>query len=58
MARLDCAKVVPGSGCTHVISAPTKEEVLELAVGHAKSHGLDATDPHLAAELVGYVEED
>src|SRR5262249_36141684 len=41
MAKMvECAKVDPSSGCTHVIRGNTEQEVLQKAAEHAKQHGI------------------
>lgn len=48
--RVDCGKVNPGSGCGHVITADSEEELLRLAAQHAKEgHNLEATPELLSA---------
>jgi predicted small metal-binding protein len=37
---VECAKVDPSSGCTHVVRGNTEEEVLKNAAEHAKQHGI------------------
>lgn len=57
MAKLiDCGKVNPASGCGHVITADTEEELLRLAAEHAKTHGLEPT-PELLQSVKGYIED-
>ncbi len=40
---IDCNKVNPASGCTHVVRGDTEEELMQKASEHAKSHGLEPT---------------
>ncbi len=40
---IDCNKVNPASGCTHVVRGDTEEELMKKAAEHAKSHGLEPT---------------
>jgi predicted small metal-binding protein len=35
---IECAKVDPSSGCTHVVRGNTEEEVLKNAMEHAKQN--------------------
>jgi predicted small metal-binding protein len=44
---LECAKVDPSSGCTHVVPGETVEEVLQKAGEHAKEHGIRQVTPEL-----------
>ena len=44
---LECAKVDPSSGCQHVVSGETEDEVLQKAGEHAKEHGIREVTPEL-----------
>ena len=46
---LECAKVDPSSGCTHIVRGETEEEVLQKAAEHAKEHGIREVTPELIA---------
>lgn len=46
---LECAKVDPSSGCTHVVRGETEEELLQNAAAHAKEHGIREVTPELMA---------
>jgi predicted small metal-binding protein len=48
---LECAKVDPSSGCTHVIRGATEDEVVRNAAEHAKQHGLREMTPELMARV-------
>ena len=48
---LECAKVDPSSGCTHVVRGETEEEVLKKAGEHAKQHGIREVTPELLARV-------
>ncbi len=37
---VDCAKVDPSTGCSHVVRGETEEELMRNAQEHAKEHGL------------------
>ena len=41
---IDCNKVNPASGCTHVVRGDTEAELMKNAAEHAKSHGLEPTE--------------
>lgn len=56
MKTIDCGKVNPAAGCSHVIRADSEEEVLRLAGEHAKEHGLEPS-PELVAQVRAYIEE-
>ena len=53
---IDCNKVNPSSGCHHVVTGETEEELLKNAAAHAKEHGLEPT-PEVLAMVKGYMEE-
>lgn len=48
---IECAKVDPSSGCTHVVHGKDEEEVLKNAMEHAKSHGIREVTPELMAKV-------
>lgn len=55
--RLDCGKVQPASGCTHVMEAESEEEVMRLAAEHArKDHGMEVT-PEIAQKVREHIEQ-
>ena len=42
---LECAKVDPSSGCTHVVRGETEDEVMQQAAQHGKqAHGMTDED--------------
>lgn len=48
---IDCGKVAPESGCTHIVRGATEEEALRNAEQHArKDHGMTPT-PELMAKV-------
>jgi len=54
---IDCNKVNPASGCTHVVRGATEEELLKNAAEHAKEHGLQPT-PELLEQVKTHIEEE
>lgn len=44
---VDCAKVDPSTGCSHVVRGETEEELLKNAAEHAKEHGIVEVTPEL-----------
>jgi predicted small metal-binding protein len=48
---LECAKVDPSSGCTHVIRGATEDEVMKKAAEHAKEHGIRDVTPQLVDRI-------
>ncbi len=53
---IDCNKVNPSSGCNHVVTGETEEELLKNAAAHAKEHGLEPT-PELLEQVKRFIEE-
>lgn len=53
---IDCSKVNPASGCGHVVTGETEEELLKNAAAHAKEHGLEPT-PELLQAVKAHIEE-
>jgi predicted small metal-binding protein len=48
---IECAKVDPSSGCTHVVRGKNEEEVLKNAMEHAREHGIREVTPELMAKV-------
>ncbi len=44
---VDCAKVDPSTGCSHVVRGETEEELMRNAEEHAREHGLIEVTPEL-----------
>jgi len=58
MAKLiDCGRVNPASGCSHLIRADTEEEVLQLAAEHAREHGIREVTPELLAQVKANIQD-
>ena len=55
---IECAKVDPSSGCTHVVRGNSEEEVLKNAMEHAKQHGIRQVTPELMAKVKGAIQEE
>lgn len=53
---IDCGKVNPASGCGHVVTGETEEELLKNAAIHAKEHGMEPT-PELLERVRSYIED-
>jgi predicted small metal-binding protein len=48
MAKIvDCSKVDPSTGCSHVVRGETEEELMKKAAEHAKEHGIVEVTPEL-----------
>jgi predicted small metal-binding protein len=55
---IECAKVDPSSGCTHVVRGATEEEVLKNAMEHATQHGIRDVTPELMAKVKGAIRDE
>lgn len=55
---IECAKVDPSSGCTHVVRGTSEEEVLKNAMEHAKQHGIRQATPELMAKVKGAIRDE
>jgi predicted small metal-binding protein len=55
---VECAKIDPSSGCTHIVRGKTDEEVLRNAMEHAKQHGIREATPELMAKVKGAIREE
>jgi len=55
---IQCAKVVPESGCPHVMRGATVEDVLKNAESHAKEHGIVEVTPELVQRLKSFIEDE
>lgn len=55
---LECAKVDPASGCTHVVRGKTEEELLRNAMDHAKQHGIREVTPDLMARVKNAIRDE
>ena len=55
---LECAKVDPASGCTHIVRGQTEEELLKNAMEHAKQHGIREATPELMAKVKAAIRDE
>ena len=55
---IECAKVDPSSGCTHVVRGKDEDEVLKNAMEHAKQHGIRQATPELMAKVKGAIRDE
>jgi predicted small metal-binding protein len=55
---LECAKVDPSSGCTHIVRGTTEEELLRNAMDHAKQHGIRDVTPDLMAKVKAAIRDE
>ncbi len=55
---IDCDKVNPASGCTHVVRGETEQELLKNAEAHAKEHGIVEVTPELLEQIEANIEDE
>ncbi len=55
---IDCNKVNPASGCTHVVRGETEQELLKNAEAHAKEHGIVDVTPELLEQIKANIEDE
>ncbi len=55
---IDCNKVNPASGCTHVVRGETEEELLKNAEAHAREHGIVEVTPELLDQIKANIEDE
>ncbi len=55
---IDCNKVNPASGCTHVVRGETEDELLKNAEAHAREHGIVEVTPELLAQIKANIEDE
>ncbi len=56
--KIDCGKVNPASGCSHIVRGKTVEEVLQKAKAHAKEHGILQVTPQLIEKIKAHIEDE
>jgi predicted small metal-binding protein len=56
--KIDCGKVNPAGGCSHIVRGATEEELLKNAQAHAKDHGIVEVTPELMAMIKAHIEDD
>jgi len=54
---LGCAKVDPSSGCQHVVTGESEDEVLRKAGEHAQEHGIREVTPELMERVKANVRD-
>jgi predicted small metal-binding protein len=55
---VECGKVDPSSGCTHVIHGSDEADVMKKAAEHVKTHGLRDMTPELKAKVRSSMEDE
>jgi len=56
--KIDCNKVNPASGCSHVVRGETEEELLKNAEQHAREHGIVEVTPELIEMIKANIEDE
>jgi predicted small metal-binding protein len=54
---VECAKVEPSAGCTHVVRGETEEELLKNVQEHAKTHGIVDVTPELMDKVKANIQD-
>jgi predicted small metal-binding protein len=55
---IECTKVDPSSGCTHVVRGKDEAEVLKNAADHAKEHGIREVTPEMMAKVKAAIRDE
>jgi predicted small metal-binding protein len=55
---VDCGKVDPSTGCSHVVRGATEEELMKNAAEHAKEHGIVEVTPELMERVRANIQEE
>ena len=55
---VECNKVDPSSGCTHIVRGKNEEELLRNAAEHAKTHGIREITPELMQKVRSAIHEE
>jgi predicted small metal-binding protein len=48
---IECYRVDPSSGCTHIVHGKDEQEVLRKAAEHAKEHGIREVTPEMMRKV-------
>jgi predicted small metal-binding protein len=55
---VDCGKVDPSTGCSHVVRGETEEELMKNAAEHAKEHGIVEVTPELMERVRANIQDE
>jgi predicted small metal-binding protein len=55
---VDCAKVDPSTGCSHVVRGDTEEELMRNAAEHARQHGIVEVTPELMERVRANIQDE
>jgi predicted small metal-binding protein len=55
---VDCARVDPSTGCSHVVRGETEEELMKNAAEHAREHGIVEVTPELMERVRANIQDE
>ena len=55
---VDCGKVDPSTGCSHVVRGETEEELMKNAAEHAKEHDIVEVTPELMERVKANIQDE
>ena len=55
---VDCGKVDPSTGCSHVVRGETEEELMKNVAEHAREHGIVEVTPELMERVRANIQEE
>jgi len=55
---VDCGKVDPSTGCSHVVRGETEEDLMKNAAEHAKEHGIVEVTPELMERVRANIQDE
>jgi predicted small metal-binding protein len=55
---VDCARVDPSTGCSHVVRGETEEELMKNAAEHAREHGIVEVTPELLERVRANIQDE
>ena len=55
---VDCARVDPSTGCSHVVRGETEDELMKNAAEHAKEHGIVEVTPELLERVRANIQDE
>jgi len=56
--KVDCSKVDPSTGCSHVVRGETEGDLMKNAAEHAREHGIVEVTPELMERVRANIQED
>ena len=55
---VDCGKVDPSTGCSHVVHGETEEDLMKNAAEHAREHGIVEVTPELMERVRANIQDE